>query len=414
MIYPFAKGGSRTQVPLSPMTVLKRKILYRKTALALVFILVITALSACGSTSKTDLLEDKSTSDSETDSSSEVSELNTSEESKVTEEQLDKEVSKVIESIYANSSDGERAGLSSVIESIENSVVAINVTGTVSNYFYSYPTEGSGSGVIISEDGYIVTNNHVITGGNGITVFLNNGDTYNATLVGADDRTDIAVLKIEGENLSAAKWGVSSTLRVGDYAIAIGNPLGEYQGTVTFGIVSALNRDITIDGETMNMFQVDAAVNPGNSGGGLFDSNGTLIGIVSAKSSVTTGEGLGFVLPIDSIKPIVSDIIQYGYVTGRPTLGFKTADITSMASAAFNGVNWIGVYVNGVTKGSNAETAGLQFRDYIASVDGESIKTSDRLYEILESKSVGDTLVLEIWRNNLSFDVILIIEEEKN
>ena len=275
-------------------------------------------------------------------------------------------------------------------------------------------TEGSGSGVIISEDGYIVTNNHVITGGNSITVFLNNGDTYNATLVGADDRTDIAVLKIEGKNLSAAKWGVSSTLRVGDYAIAIGNPLGEYQGTVTFGIVSALNRDITIDGETMNMFQVDAAVNPGNSGGGLFDSNGTLIGIVSAKSSVTTGEGLGFVLPIDSIKPIVSDIIQYGYVTGRPTLGFKTADITSMASAAFNGVNWIGVYVNGVTKGSNAETAGLQFRDYIASVDGESIKTSDRLYEILESKSVGDTLVLEIWRNNLSFDVILIIEEEKN
>lgn len=396
------------------MTVLKRIFPYRQSAFVLALITILAAFSACGSADGSEPSNIENTSLSELSTEAESTQSAPEEESQKSEEEIEAEVSKVIESINSDPVTGERAGLSSVIESIGDSVVAINVTGTASNYFYSYPTEGSGSGVIISEDGYIITNNHVVTGGDSITVFLNNGETYNAVLVGADDRTDIAVLKIEAEKLSAAKWGVSSTLRVGDYAIAIGNPLGEYHGTVTFGIVSALNRDITIDGETMNMFQVDAAVNSGNSGGGLFDSNGTLIGIVSAKSSVTTGEGLGFVLPIDGIKPIVSDIIKYGYVTGRPSLGFKTADITSMASATYNGVNWIGVYVNGVTEGSNAATAGIQFKDYIASVDGESIKTSDRLYEILESKSVGDALVLEIWRGDLSFDVILIIEEEKD
>lgn len=396
------------------MTILKRIFPYRQSAFVLALITILAAFSACGSADGSEPSNIENTSLSELSTEAESTQSAPEEESQKSEEEIEAEVSKVIESINSDPVTGERAGLSSVIESIGDSVVAINVTGTASNYFYSYPTEGSGSGVIISEDGYIITNNHVVTGGDSITVFLNNGETYNAVLVGADDRTDIAVLKIEAEKLSAAKWGVSSTLRVGDYAIAIGNPLGEYHGTVTFGIVSALNRDITIDGETMNMFQVDAAVNSGNSGGGLFDSNGTLIGIVSAKSSVTTGEGLGFVLPIDGIKPIVSDIIKYGYVTGRPSLGFKTADITSMASATYNGVNWIGVYVNGVTEGSNAATAGIQFKDYIASVDGESIKTSDRLYEILESKSVGDALVLEIWRGDLSFDVILIIEEEKD
>lgn len=396
---------------------MKKILSYNRVPLVLVFILLLTAFTACGSSATTNESDSDSISSTESGNlpnASEIADISESDVSQATEEEIDAEVSKAIESIYATTETGERAGLSSVIKSIEDSVVAINVTGTVSNYFYSYPTEGSGSGVIVSEDGYIVTNNHVITGGNSISVFLNNGETYTATLIGADDRTDIAVLKIDGENLVAAKWGNSDTLRVGDYAIAIGNPLGEYQGTVTFGIISALNRDIAIDGETMNMFQVDAAVNSGNSGGGLFDSNGTLIGIVSAKSSITTGEGLGFVIPIDNIKPIVSDIIQYGYVTGRPTLGFKTADITSMASAAYNGVNWIGVYVNGVTENSNAQTAGLQFKDYIASVDGESIKTSDRLFEILESKSVGDTLVLEVWRQDLIFDLILIIEEEKS
>ncbi len=315
---------------------------------------------------------------------------------------------------FATNKGDERMGLSDVVSSIQGSVVAINVTGSASFYYFTYPTEGSGSGVIISEDGYIVTNNHVISGGSNITVFLNDNSSHPATVVGTDPVTDIAVLKIEAENLTAARFGDSSTLRVGDFALAIGNPLGEYQGSVTFGIVSALNRDITINNEVHTMFQVDAAINPGNSGGGMFDTNGMLIGIVTAKNISEEVEGLGFVLPMNDVKPVVEDLINHGYVTGRPTLGFEPIEISSMRDALRNGLSRLGVYVNKVEEGSYAEQCGLQFKDFINSADGETISNIERLEEILDNKKVGDTMVLEVWRGEEVLDVVLIIGEKKS
>ena len=312
---------------------------------------------------------------------------------------------------FLTTSGDDRLGLSSVVNAIQNSVVAINVTGTASYYHYTYPTEGSGSGVIISEDGYVVTNNHVISGGNSITVFLSDTTSYPATLIATDPVTDIAVLKIDADGLTAAPLGDSSTLRVGDFALAIGNPLGEYQGSVTFGIISALNREVEIDNEKHTMFQVDAAINPGNSGGGMFDSNGMLIGIVTAKSISEEVEGLGFVLPMNDVKPVIEDLINYGYVKGRPTLGFEPVEITSMRVASYYGLNKLGVYVNRVIEGSYAEGCGLQFKDYISSADGETIATVERLNEILNSKKVGDTMVLEVCRGENVIDIVLVIGE---
>lgn len=306
----------------------------------------------------------------------------------------------------------ERLGFASVISEIQSSVVAINVTGTATYYYQTYPTEGSGSGVIVSEDGYVVTNNHVVSGGKNITVYLFDGKTYPAQLVASDSDTDIAVLKIEATGLNAAVMGDSSTLRVGDFALAIGNPLGEYQGSVTLGIVSALNREIELDGETHTMFQVDAAINPGNSGGGMFDSNGMLIGIVTAKSISEDVEGLGFVLPINDVKPVVQDLINYGYVKGRPTLGFEAVEISSMRLARYYGLKRIGVYVSSVESGSLADQCGLQYKDYISTADGESVSTLERLEEIVSTKQIGDTIVLEIIRNETVLDVVLPIGEK--
>lgn len=306
----------------------------------------------------------------------------------------------------------ERLGFASVISRIQSSVVAINVTGTATYYYQTYPTEGSGSGVIVSEDGYVVTNNHVISGGQNITVYLFDGTTYPAKLVASDPDTDIAVLKIEATGLNAAVFGDSSTLRVGDFALAIGNPLGEYQGSVTLGIVSALNREIELDGEKHTMFQVDASVNPGNSGGGMFDSNGMLIGIVTAKSISDNVEGLGFVLPINDVKPVVQDLINYGYVKGRPTLGFDAVEISSMRLARYYGLKRIGVYVSSVESGSPAEQCGLQYKDYIGTADGEAISTLERLEEIVGAKQIGDTIVLEVVRNDTVFDVVLPVSEK--
>lgn len=313
---------------------------------------------------------------------------------------------------FTTTSGDARLGLADVVESIQSSVVAINVTGTATNYYYTYPTEGSGSGVIVSKDGYIVTNNHVISGGNNITVFLNDNTSYPAKLVASDSITDIAVLKIEAVDLNAAVMGSSSTLRVGDFALAIGNPLGEYQGSVTLGIVSALNREIELNDEVHTMFQVDAAISPGNSGGGMFDSNGMLIGIVTAKTVSEDVEGLGFVLPIDDVKPVIEDLINYGYVKGRPTLGFEAVEITSKRVALYYGLDKLGVYVSSVEEGSFAEQSGIQYKDYISAADGETIATVERLEEILNSKSIGDTIVLEIHRNNTVLDVVLVIDEK--
>ncbi len=305
----------------------------------------------------------------------------------------------------------KRSGIADVVEKIQGAVVAINVYGTARDYFNrEYPTEGAGSGVIISKDGYIVTNNHVITGGDTITVFLHDGREYQAEIIGSDEKSDLAMLKIEADNLTNAKIGISSTLRVGDYAIAVGNPLGELQGTVSMGIISALDRLVNVDGNDLVLLQTDAAVNPGNSGGGLFDSNGDLIGIVTAKEAAENVEGLGFAIPMDIAKPIIADLLSFGYVTGRPAVRIETVLISSRYSALINNVSKLGVYVYSVQSGSLAEQAGLKRADYIESVEGITITSENQFWTLIESKKVGDELKMVIYREgvgNLTLDITI-------
>ncbi|WP_243154785.1 S1C family serine protease [Clostridium thermarum] len=208
-----------------------------------------------------------------------------------------------------------------------------------------YISEGAGSGVIVSKDGYIVTNNHVIDGASKITVKTTDKKSYTAKLIGKDVKTDLAVLKIEDSDLTTAVYGDSSKLVVGELAVAIGNPLGELGGTVTEGIISALNRDVVIDGQTMNLLQTSAAINPGNSGGGLFNEYGELIGIVNAKSSGSGIEGLGFAIRINTVIDIVDSIIDYGYVQGRIDTGLNLIDILDSQTARRYRVQSTGVYI---------------------------------------------------------------------
>lgn len=271
--------------------------------------------------------------------------------------------------------------------------------------------QGSGSGVIISDDGYIVTNNHVIEGASEILVILNVGEQYTAKLVGSDSKTDLAVLKIEAEALTYANLGTSSELRVGDTAIAIGNPLGqEFAGTTTQGIISGLNRSVTIDNKTMNLIQTDAAINPGNSGGALVNNHGEVIGINTAKISSSQYEGLGFAIPIDDAKPIIEDLISNGYVTGRPVIGIGGRAVTEQDAKAYN--LKVGVYVSSMTADSPAYMAGIKIGDIITECEGTKIETVDELNDIKNKHKVGDTLTMKVYRQGKTIDIRLVLGEE--
>lgn len=274
-----------------------------------------------------------------------------------------------------------------------------------------YITEGAGSGVIISSDGYIVTNNHVIAGASKITVRLRDGSTYSASLKGTDSTTDLAVVKIEASGLKAASLGSSGNLQVGETAVAIGNPLGQLGGTVTDGIISALDRSIVIDGKTMNLMQTNAAINPGNSGGGLFDNKGKLIGIVVAKSSGSDVEGLGFAIPIDDAKSVINSLLTSGYVSGRIDLGMTMVDISTVKTAFLYGLTQTGVYVQKVDADSNAARAGIRSSDRIAAVGNTAVSTAAELTKALEAYSVGDTVTMTIVRGNIKYNVSFVLEE---
>jgi len=294
------------------------------------------------------------------------------------------------------------------------SVVEITTEVMVSGQrMQQYIAEGAGSGVIISADGLIITNNHVIEDANTIKVRLTDGTTYDATLVGTDEQTDVAVLKIDASGLTAVTFGDSDALAVGDLAVAIGNPLGELGGTVTDGIISALDREITIDDETMNLLQTNAAINPGNSGGGLFNSQGCLVGLVVAKSSGTDVEGLGFAIPVNDIVPIINQLIDYGYVQGRIDLGMTLIDISSEQTAMMYRVSQLGVYVLKVTDGSNAATAGFASGDCILSIDGATVSASADLNTALDQHSVGDTVTIVVLRSNREISLQLKLDEYK-
>ncbi|MGM9975193.1 MAG: S1C family serine protease [Clostridiaceae bacterium] len=313
-------------------------------------------------------------------------------------------------------SDGNASGSMSVADIVEesaDSVVEIKTSKTAQSFLGQQVLEGAGSGVVISEDGYIVTNNHVIEDADSVNIRLRDGETYEAVLVGTDEKTDIAVLKIEASGLKSAVLGESKSLKVGQSVVAIGNPLGELGGTVTSGIVSALDREIQLEGETMNLLQIDAAINPGNSGGGLFDGQGNLVGVVVAKSAGTGVEGLGFAIPIDDAKGIIEDLISNGYVTGRVVLGVSVYEISDRESAKKFGTNYLGVYVNEVTEGSNAARAGIKKGDSIVSINGEDITTIEDLTSILADHSVGDTLKITVLRDNKQVDLQVVAEETK-
>lgn len=305
-----------------------------------------------------------------------------------------------------NATDGMT--VSEVADKAGPSVVSIVTENMVADYFTGSRIEsGAGSGVIISEDGVIVTNNHVITGAQNITVTLPDGSEYSAAVLGSDVNTDVAVIKINATGLTPATIGDSSTVAVGDFCLAIGNPMGTLGGTVTDGIVSALERQIAIDGYGMNLLQMSAAVSPGNSGGGLFNDRGELIGIVNAKSSGEGAEGLGFAIPVDTAMQIAEAIINDGYVA-RPGLGVSVETVTE---SLVDGENYTqpGLYVAEVTPGGAAEAAGVQAGDRIVEAGGVSIATMDDLRGVLNEHEVGDTLDITVERggNTLGLTVTL-------
>lgn len=297
---------------------------------------------------------------------------------------------------------------SQIVEKTANSVVEITTeTVTTGNFFQQYVSQGAGSGVIISEDGYILTNEHVIEGASTVTVRTKDGTSYTAKVIGEDEKLDIALIKIDASGLSAATFGDSSQIQVGDYAVAIGNPLGKLGGTVTDGIISALDRDVTIGGETRRLLQTNAAINPGNSGGALFNANGELIGIVCAKASSSSSEveGLGFAIPINDVLDILNDLKQYGYVQGRIDLGMTLTDVVSGSGYQ------PGCYVQEVDSGSAAQTAGFKNGDLITKVNGKEVSSSSEVMGIIEELKVGDTVTFTVTRGTQTGELSLTLQE---
>jgi serine protease Do len=289
-------------------------------------------------------------------------------------------------------------------------VVAISTETSITNPFgQTGIVPAAGSGFILTADGYIVTNHHVIDGAQKITVMLDNGKSYPAKLVGSDSQNDIAVLKIDGKDLPTVTLGDSASLQVGELAVAIGNPLGELSGTVTAGIISALDRTVTIENQTMTLLQTDAAINAGNSGGALLNSFGEVIGINTAKNAGTGIEGLGFAIPIDHAKPIIESLIKNGYIPGRPRIGIYTQDIT--AAMAQQNQTHEGIYVAQVTSGGTADKAGIKTGDIIIAANDKEVLTTEALNNLKNSLKPGDTIKMTIIRAEKQISVTVTLEE---
>ena len=310
------------------------------------------------------------------------------------------------------SSTSKANSTSEIVKKTADSVVEISTESVVTGSFaQQYVQQGAGSVVIISQDGYILTNNHVINGANSVKVRLRDGTEYDATIIGSDSDNDIALLKVSATGLSPATFGDSNSLAVGDYVVAIGNPLGELGGTVTDGIISALARKVTIEDTQMTLLQTNAQVNPGNSGGGLFNANGELVGIVNAKQSATEVEGIAFAIPINNVLDILSDLKEYGYVTGKVDLGIDFTDITSDETAFYYGVNQTGCYVLSVDSGSNAEKAGVTRGDLVTKVNDTDVSSSSDITTALEKAEVGDTVTFTVSRRGTSKTISFVLEE---
>ena len=303
--------------------------------------------------------------------------------------------------------------VSDIVEKCKDSVVEITTESASSgnSIFGQYVSQGAGSGVIISKDGYIVTNNHVVSGATSLKVTTTDGTEYDASVVGKDSQTDLAVIKVDANNLQAATLGDSDILQVGDPAIAIGNPLGELGGTVTTGIISATDRQITIDDETMTLLQTDAAINPGNSGGGLFNADGNLIGIVNAKESSTGIEGLGFAIPITPAQDIITELMQNGSVTSRPALNVSLYDYTSNNQGQYSKYK-DGCYIVQIVKNGAADKAGLKQNDRILSFDGEQIQSTSDVKNVLKKHEIGDTIKMVVERDSKKITVEITLQAQ--
>ena len=311
------------------------------------------------------------------------------------------------------STNGKNLSMTEVAQIVSPSVVVVTTEKMVASggwYVQNRVISGAGSGVIMTEDGYILTNSHVVSGASQITVTINE-ENYSATLMGEDPESDIAVLKIDASGLTPAVMGDSDSLAVGEQVLAVGNPLGELGGTITNGIVSALNRNVKVEGNQMTLIQTNASVSPGNSGGGLFNMQGELIGIVNAKSSGNDAEGLGFAIPVNAAWQVASDLIENGYVSGRPAMGVTIVEVDTPEKAASYGLSNMGVYIYQVETGSAAERAGLQAGDRILSIDDVEITTSDTLTNYIKSRSVGDTVKLTVARSGKMVQVELVLSE---
>lgn len=288
------------------------------------------------------------------------------------------------------------------------------IASVVSITSSSGSTTSTGTGVILSEDGYIVTNYHVIEGGTRITVLLHDDREFSAWIVGSDPATDLAVLKIEADDLTGATFGDSDVLQVGDSVAAIGDPLGiEYRGTMTNGIISAINRNMNIDGRLMNLIQTNAALNSGNSGGPLINSHGQVIGINTVKIGAFTDkagvEGIGFAIPSATVTDIVNQIIEMGYVSGRPSIGFSGEGISLFYQRFYRLPS--GMYITDITPGSNAEQVGLQEGDILISVDGTKVYSQTDLDTLLYHYSAGDTVTIVIYRGGYTMQADIVLEE---
>ncbi|MDO4811105.1 MAG: trypsin-like peptidase domain-containing protein, partial [Eubacteriales bacterium] len=297
-----------------------------------------------------------------------------------------------------------------------NSVVSVNCSASSTNIFgQKVETASSGSGFVITADGYIVTNQHVVSGASSVTATLYNGDSYPATLVGGDSDYDVAVLKINANSLTPVIMGNSADVNVGDAVLAIGNPLGELTFSMSQGIVSCCDRAINVNGTPFNMIQADASINPGNSGGPLMNLYGEVVGIVSAKYSgysTTMVEGLGFAIPISDVQTIISDIMENGQVTGKAYMAITAGTMTKEMATQYQIKINEGVFVYSVTKGGAGEKAGLRLGDVITKVDDQKIASMNDLSAAKKGHKAGDTVTLTVFRDGDYMTTDLTFDEQ--
>lgn len=297
-----------------------------------------------------------------------------------------------------------------IAKKVRPSVVGVVANGPSENPFAS-SSSSVGSGIIMSEDGYIITNNHVIENNSSVSVILDDGTEYGARVIGADARTDLAVLKIEAKGLPAVTFGNSDSLEQGDLAVAIGNPSGlQLQNTVTSGIISAINRDIIVEDQPMTLIQTDASINPGNSGGPLVNAYGQVVGINTVKIGVSYYEGLGFAIPMNSVKPIVDELISRGYIKGRPTIGI-TGEILDARTAAYFNVP-PGMYVDYVAPNTDAYQKGLARGDIIVKVNGQDVRELGDIQKIRDEHKAGDSIELTVYRNGNTQNIRVVLMDE--